>query len=80
MLRMNPKVRFSMWEDLQAGRCTEVDCLNGAVIALTESLGMQAPFNRRVFDCVRAAEAGLQPNLTGPAMLKALKGLSARAA
>ena len=80
MLRMNPKVRSSMWEDLQAGRRTAVDYRNGAVIALAESLGMQAPFNRRVFDWVRAAEAGRQPNLTGPAMVKALKGLSARAA
>ena len=43
MLRMNPQARSSMWEGLQAGRRTEVDCLNGAVIALAESLGMQAP-------------------------------------
>ena len=43
-------------------------------------LGHAGPFNHRVFDWVRAAEAGRQPNLTGLAMLKGLKGLSARAA
>lgn len=80
MLRIDPQARSSMWEDLQAGRRTEVDYLSGAVIGLAESLGMQAPLNQRIVDLVRAAEAGTQPNLSGPEMMTALRGLSARVA
>lgn len=80
MLRMDPQARSSMWEDLQAGRRTEVDYLSGAVIALAETLGRDAPFNRRMVALVRAAETGTQPSLSGPELLRALTTLSAHAA
>jgi 2-dehydropantoate 2-reductase len=72
MLRIDPQARSSMWEDLQAGRRTEVDYLNGAVVALAQSLGQQAPANERLVALVRAAEAGTQPALSGEAMWQAL--------
>jgi len=58
MLRVDPEARSSMWEDLQAGRRTEVDYLNGAVVKLAVSIGMDAPFNRRIVELIRKAETG----------------------
>jgi 2-dehydropantoate 2-reductase len=74
MLRIDPQARSSMWEDLQAGRRTEVDYLSGAVVQLAESLGMDAPLNRRVVNLMRAAEAGNQPSLSGAGLFGALTG------
>ncbi|UAA39761.1 2-dehydropantoate 2-reductase [Paraneptunicella aestuarii] len=48
MLAIDPKARSSMWEDLQAGRETEIDFLNGAVVTMAESVGMDAPVNRKI--------------------------------
>jgi 2-dehydropantoate 2-reductase len=45
-----------MWEDLEAGRPTEIDYLNGEVVRLAESLGRRAPVNERLVDLIRAAE------------------------
>ena len=72
MLRIDPQARSSMWEDLQAGRRTEVDYLNGAVVTLALSLGLSAPANQRMVALVRAAEAGTQPALNGVALWQAL--------
>lgn len=72
MLRIDPEARSSMWEDLQAGRRTEIDYLNGAVLRLAESLGLDAPANRRIVALVRAAEAGTQPALGGADLYRAL--------
>ncbi|MBV8665580.1 MAG: 2-dehydropantoate 2-reductase [Burkholderiaceae bacterium] len=58
MLRIDPEARSSMWEDLQAGRRTEVDYINGAVVRLAESLGHDAPVNRRTVELMRKAEQG----------------------
>ena len=37
-----------MWEDLQAGRPTEIDWINGEVVKLAEKLGTDAPVNRKL--------------------------------
>lgn len=71
-LRIDPEARSSTWEDLQAGRRTEVDYLNGAVLHLAESLGRDAPANRRMVALIRNAEAGHQPALSGEALLAEL--------
>lgn len=73
MLRIDPEARSSMWEDLQAGRRTEVDYLNGAVVRLAQSLGRDAPANQRIVALVRSAEAGTQAAMSGAALLQALK-------
>jgi 2-dehydropantoate 2-reductase len=72
MLRIDPQARSSMWEDLQAGRRTEVDYLNGAVLKLAQSVGQDAPVNRRMVALVRAAEAGTLPAMGSAELLKAL--------
>jgi 2-dehydropantoate 2-reductase len=58
MLRIDPEARSSMWEDLQAGRRTEVDYINGAVLKLATAIGRDAPYNRRIVELIRRAEEG----------------------
>ncbi|GAA3385230.1 2-dehydropantoate 2-reductase [Cryptosporangium minutisporangium] len=65
MLRIDPEARSSMWEDLAAGRRTEVDHLNGAVVRLAHQAGVPAPINQAVVDLVHAAEGGPLPSFTG---------------
>ena len=72
LLKIDPEARSSMWQDLQAGRLTEVDYLNGAIVRLAESLTRDAPANRRITALVHAAEQdGVQP-LSGAALYRAL--------
>ena len=72
MLHIDPEARSSMWEDLQAKRRTEVDYLNGAVVRLAESLGRDAPLNRRIVDLIRAAENGKLARMGGDELYCAL--------
>lgn len=65
MLRIDPEARSSMWEDLQAGRRTEIDYLNGAVVALARSSGQSALANERVVELIRRAEAGKGKDMDG---------------
>ncbi|MES2260538.1 MAG: 2-dehydropantoate 2-reductase [Pseudomonadota bacterium] len=73
MLQIDPEARSSMWEDLQAGRKTEVHYLNGAITALADSLGLAAPVNRKMTELVSAAEAGSQGALGARDMYRILK-------
>ncbi len=59
--KIDDKARSSMSDDLMSGRRTEVDQLNGEVVRLAESLGLDAPVNRRIVELVRRAEAGAPP-------------------
>lgn len=73
MLRIDPEARSSMWEDLRAGRRTEVDFLNGAVVRLAEINGRDAPLNRLMVGLIRAAESGIKPGFTGEDLLRELQ-------
>jgi 2-dehydropantoate 2-reductase len=46
----------SMLQDVLAGRETEVDFINGAVVCEAAGLGMEAPINRTLLNLVRALE------------------------
>lgn len=59
--KIDDKARSSMSDDLLSGRVTEVDQLNGEVVRLAESLGLDAPINRRIVALVRRAESGAAP-------------------
>lgn len=72
MLRIDPDARSSMAQDLAAGRRTEVEYLNGAVVRLAERAGVDAPVNRAVVELVHAAEGGGAPDLAGPDLYAAL--------
>ena len=45
----------SMAQDLQAGRRTEIDALNGAIVRMSEHMGVQCPVNAALSELVRAA-------------------------
>ena len=57
MLAIDPEARSSMWEDLAARRPTEIDHLQGAILALAAKHGMRAPLTQRVAQLVKDAEA-----------------------
>ncbi|MDX1589617.1 MAG: 2-dehydropantoate 2-reductase [Oleiphilaceae bacterium] len=73
MLAMDPIARSSMWEDLQAGRRTEVDYINGEVVQLAQRLGSKAPVNAELVALIREAEKGQNGDWTGPALYQRLK-------
>ncbi|MGA2551672.1 MAG: 2-dehydropantoate 2-reductase [Burkholderiaceae bacterium] len=55
-LQIDPLARSSMWDDLEKGRSTEIDYLQGAVVALADRVGSRASMNVRVRDLVHEAE------------------------
>jgi 2-dehydropantoate 2-reductase len=71
-LAIDPLARTSMWEDLQAGRRTEIDYINGEVVRLAETLGRTAPINSRLVALIRLAEQGPQNAWSGPELLNEL--------
>lgn len=48
--------KSSTLQDIAAGRRTEIDALNGAVLALADRHGVAAPYNRAVYDLVKFVE------------------------
>lgn len=73
MLAIDPLARSSMWEDLEAGRKTEVDWLNGEIVRLAEKMGRLAPVNATLIALIREAEAGGKRHWSGEALLNELK-------
>jgi 2-dehydropantoate 2-reductase len=57
-MKIDPQARSSMWEDLQRGRRTEIDYLQGVVTEIADRHGLQVPLSRRVVALVKSAEAG----------------------
>jgi 2-dehydropantoate 2-reductase len=53
-----------MWDDLEAGRVTEIDALCGAVVRLAAQQGMGAPLNARMCELL----AGPRRRLSGAEM------------
>lgn len=74
LLAIDPQARSSMWEDLEAGRRTEIDFINGEVVKLAEALGQTAPVNAALIRLVRAAENGGRRNWSGRELLAAVQG------
>lgn len=56
LLAIDPVARSSMWEDLERGRPTEVDAINGEVVRLAAEHGESAPINQRLVQLVHEAE------------------------
>lgn len=73
MLAIDPLARSSMWDDLDAGRPTEVDYLNGEIVALARAHGTAAPANERLAALVHAAEAGGRRDWSGEDLLAELR-------
>jgi len=65
-MKIDPEARSSMWEDLQRGRRTEIDYLQGVITEIAERRGLDVPVSRRVVELIRRAEleAKGSPGLT----------------
>jgi 2-dehydropantoate 2-reductase len=59
--KIDARARSSMADDLAAGRTTEVDYINGELVALADRVGEPAPVNRKIVELVREAERGAKP-------------------
>lgn len=57
MVKIDPKARSSMWEDLTRGRLTEIDHLQGTIIGLAVKHGIAAPLSGRIVTLIKQAEA-----------------------
>ena len=70
-LTIDRSARSSMAEDLDMGRTTEIDYLQGAVIALAKQHGLSAPLCERVTLAIRMAETAKagSPHLSPEALL-----------
>jgi 2-dehydropantoate 2-reductase len=71
-MKIDPEARSSMAEDLQRGRRTEVDYLQGVITEISGRHGLQAPLSRRIVELIKRAEAagkgspGLTPEQIRP--------------
>lgn len=71
-MKIDPEARSSMSEDLQRGRRTEIDYLQGVIAGIAERHGLLAPLSRRVVALIKRAEAegkgspGLGPDQIRP--------------
>jgi 2-dehydropantoate 2-reductase len=57
-MKIDPEARSSMWEDLQRGRRTEIDYLQGIITRISERHGLEVPISERIVALIRRAEAG----------------------
>jgi 2-dehydropantoate 2-reductase len=71
-MKIDPEARSSMWEDLQRGRRTEIDYLQGVITEIAERHGLEVPLSRRIVALIKNAEAagkgspGLTPDQIRP--------------
>jgi len=56
-MKIDPEARSSMWEDLQRGRRTEIDYLQGVITAIGARRGLDTPLSHRIVALIRKAEA-----------------------
>jgi 2-dehydropantoate 2-reductase len=72
IVAIDPHARSSMWDDLEGKRPTEVDYIQGEIVALADRLGRSAPVNRTLVGLVNAAERGGKRDFTGAELCAAL--------
>jgi len=70
VLKIDERARSSMLDDLEAGKRSEVDFLQGEIVGLAQETGQYAPINSTILGEVRQAFAIHQsPNYTGDELL-----------
>lgn len=71
ILKIDKTARSSMLDDLEMGRGTEIDYLQGEIVALAKATGQTAPINQAVMDAVKLAfKNGESPKLSGVELWK----------
>jgi 2-dehydropantoate 2-reductase len=65
-MKIDRNARSSMWEDLQRGRRTEIDYLQGVIVQIAARHGLRVPLSERVMALIKQAEAEAKgsPGLT----------------
>jgi 2-dehydropantoate 2-reductase len=65
-MKIDPEARSSMAEDLQRGRRTEIDYLQGVIVEIADRHRLPVPLSRRIVALIKRAEAEGQglPGLT----------------
>ncbi len=48
--------KSSMLQDIERGKRTEIDYLNGAVVCHGEALGIETPVNKTITDIIKSLE------------------------
>jgi 2-dehydropantoate 2-reductase len=56
---LGPDFKASMLQSLEKGSVTEIDFINGAVVAEGDRLGIPTPVNRTLVACIKGIERGL---------------------
>lgn len=73
VVKIDANARSSMLDDLEMGRKSEVDYLQGAIVNLAETTGQAAPHNQKILELVNQAfKDGKSPKMTGYDLWRAL--------
>lgn len=59
-IKKHALLKASMLQDLEKGKLTEVDSINGAVCAMGRKVGIPTPLNDKVVELIHAFEQGLK--------------------
>lgn len=74
IVKIDAKARSSMLDDLELGRPTEIEYLQGEIVRQAEKVNMKAPDNAAIQAAVlKAFKAGKSPELAGAEILALLK-------
>jgi|LNFM01.1.fsa_nt_gb 2-dehydropantoate 2-reductase len=69
---IDPLARSSMWDDLERGRRTEIQALNGEVVALARRLATTAPVNAAIVSLIERAEGSRSPKMSANELARAV--------
>lgn len=73
LVKIDAKARSSMLDDLEGGKLSEIEYLQGEIVKQAEKIGAAAPHNRAILDAVQDAFAkGKSPQMSGAAILALL--------
>jgi len=76
IIKIDATARSSMLADLESGRPSEIDYLQGEIVSLARRNGQVAPYNQKILEMIKHAfEMGVSPELSGRDIYQALKGV-----
>ncbi len=58
MAKVHGHIKSSMWQDIEAGRRTEIDVLNGYIVARARERGVAVPVNEALVRVIKEIERG----------------------